>query len=43
MAQETQYLEQLSASTEWRVDGPQLWLEDGDGNALVFVAAAAGG
>jgi heat shock protein HslJ len=38
MAQEQRFLTQLSASTRYRIDGPQLWLEDDAGQVLLFVA-----
>ncbi|MBN1642098.1 MAG: META domain-containing protein [Anaerolineae bacterium] len=41
MAQEQRFLAQLSASTRYRIDGPQLWLEDDAGGALVFAAGVA--
>lgn len=38
MEQEQRYLALLAAVTGYRIDGSQLWLEAGDGRALVFRA-----
>ncbi len=38
MEQEAHYLELLAAITRYRIYGDRLWLDAGDGQALVFFA-----
>jgi heat shock protein HslJ len=38
MEQEQRYVDYLGDVTTYAIDGRQLWLETGDGRALVFAA-----